>query len=314
MKFFFKKSGIGLLCVLWMLIGIPAAALAENAFEIDVDRLDLEQVSDPAYQQAMLTAKTQYIRVSCQVEGEQDVTLCVKRQESGETVYQKSYGPVSGRFQSDEIYLKYTGSETVPYAVILTVGEKHFEFPFFRQLITLTNNTACTYGVRIRDVQPGLTNKWQMATALDLSAVRGLPGGRLEIPVCASDMYVIGTATVRVRDDSLRVTVSFLEGLDITLERQAMYLWTDPGAVSRLWDKSLDKLPRYATGTDVSISGDLGGQERVILYLPMTVTYDPNGLERFSYDLENDGALKEQLALWRQLIKDHAQPEPDTVG
>lgn len=306
-----------LAAVLMMCIMFGAAtglALTDTAFEIDVDKLDMEKVLEGEYQEACLTAKTQYIRIAYSVAEEQAVTVSVRLKETGETVYQKNYGIKSGRFTSDDIYLKYTASQTVPYTIALTVGEEEISFPFYRQLMVLKRNKACTYGVRMQDVQPDLTKKLQMGTALDLEVIRNGPGSRLQIPLCASNKYIIGTVTVRVLDDNLRVSMAFVNGLDITIHRQTMHLFTYPGELTTLEERHLKNQPKYQVGTDISILKDLKGADKVILYLPMEVTYDPNGLAQFGYDLAEDENLQNQLIIWQELLGKDNPLVMETVG
>lgn len=298
-----------------MAFGMAAGlALTETAFEINADQLDMDRVLEGDYIEENLAAKAQYISISYLVEGEQQVTISVSLQETGEAVYQKNYGSISGNFTSDDIYLKYTDSQTVPYTITLKVGAEETTFPFLRQLMMLQRNNACTYGVRMQDVQPNLTKRLQMGTALDLEAIRSLPGSRVEIPLCASSKYVIGTVTVRVRDDNLRISMAFVDGLDITMHRQAMYLFTHPGRLTSLGERDLDHLHQYQVGTDVSILKDLKGADKVILYLPMEVTYDPNGLAQFTYDLAGEENLQNQLIIWQELLEKETVQDVETVG
>jgi hypothetical protein len=49
----------------------------------------------------------------------------------------------------------------------------------------------------------------------------------------------------------------------------------------------------------------------VVLYLPVKLTYDPNGLEHFSYDPENDPELIRELEIWNEMKELEKQ---DSVG
>ena len=281
-------------CVLALcLLLLMGYAAAEEVFVIPADRLDQSRLGDAAYIEQELTAATQYIRVTCDVGDEtQGITLTVTRKTDGKTVHQKNYGNRSGAFRSDEVYLKYAGSGTVGYDITLTAGDRQWRFPFYRELMTLSHNTACSYGVRIRDAAPGVTKGWPMATVVDLK------GGSLSVPLCASDQYVIGTVEIRISGDQLTVSAKPREDIGLTVHSQRVYAIIDPGTLTGLDDGALGNQVAFKPGKSISISKDLGGSRYVALYLAMEVSYDPNGLKTFSYD---PGSVSDQLFMWRQL-------------
>ena len=236
--------------------------------------------------------------------------LNVARADTSSVVVDKDYGMVHGNFRSDDIYLKYSGSGTVPYTITLTVGEETISFPFYRRLMLLKNNTACTFGVRIKTLDSSLTDAWTMATPLDLTEIAALPGGTKRIDLCASNMYVIGTVSVRVREGALRVSMQLTEGTGYEISDQHLYLITSPSQWDSV-DPKQTSLAEYETGVDIPLADNLPDARYVVLYLPVKLTYDPNGLERFSYDPEKNPELVRELEIWNEMKELEKQ---DSVG
>ena len=292
-------AGFVLLLAVFMVI---PAALAQGAFVIPVDTLDMNKLTDSEYVDENLSAATQYIRVTYDLSSTSQVRLQVVQRGTDNVIMDKNYGQVSGTFNSGEIYLKFSGSATIPYTITLTVGDQTFTFPFYRKLMALKNNTACTFGVRIKQLDKGLTDAWTMATPIDLAEIAALPGGTKQINVCASNMYVIGTVTVRVKNGLLRVSLqlaqdSATESSKFEILEQRMFLITSPLD----WD-SVD--PKRLTGNEFEIGSSISLEERLpgvqyaVLYLPIKLSYDPNGLERFDYKPKEDPELIRQLEIW----------------
>ena len=102
------------------------------------------------------------------------------------------------------IYLPYGGGSTVPYLVTLYVGDTVYAMPFMQLQPRLQFNSACTYGVRLRDL--GLSGDWLMGTMLNLTELRNV--GMKEIPLCASNAFYIGSATVMMQGDYLSVQLT----------------------------------------------------------------------------------------------------------
>ena len=291
----------GLILLLAALAVFPAA-LAQDAFLIQVDQLDMGRLNDSEYVNEELSAPTQYIRVNCALNGTKQVRLQVIQADSGSIVMDKNYGQVSGTFQSGEIYLKYTGSSTVAYTITLTAGDTTYTFPFYRKLVMLKNNTACTFGVRIKNLDRGLTDAWTMATPLDLEEIAALPGGVKRIDLCASNMYIIGTVSVRVRDGALRVSMQLNEDENagessFEISEQHLFLITSPADWNSIDPRRLAE-QEFEIGVDISLEDSLPNVKYAVLYMPIKLSYDPNGLNRFSYNLQEDPELIRELEIW----------------
>lgn len=284
-------------CLMVVLSCLALPGLAVDTFVIPVNELDMNRLSDDSYIADHLSAGTQYIRLTYALSEQAHVVVSVVREDTGAAVHEKDYGQVSGTFRSDDIYLKYTGSETTKYNITVAIGDAKYKFPFQRQLMLLKNNTACTYGVRIKNLDKRLTDGWTMVTLLDLDEVAALPGSTKRIDLCASNMYVIGTVSVRVRDDALRVSMQLDEDNKFEISHQSLYLITNLSDWTSVNPKQMSQ-PQYEIGVDISLSQELPGVRYLVMYLPMTLTYDPNGLDRFSYDLKNNPDLQHQLEIW----------------
>ncbi len=293
-------KGLACFALLLAMLAVIPAALAQDAFVIQVDKLDMNRLNDSEYVKEYLSAATQYLRVSCVLDGAKQVRLQVVRADSGTVVMDKNYGQVSGTFRSGDIYLKFSGSSTVPYTITLTAGDTTYSFPFYRRLVSLKNNTACTFGVRIKNLDKRLTEAWTMATPLDLEEIAALPGGVKRIDLCASNMYIIGTVAVRVRDGALRVSMQLEEENDFEISEQHLFLITSPSDWNSIDPKRLVE-QEYEIGVDILLEENLKDTRYVIIYLPVKLSYDPNGLHRFSYDLKEDPELIRQLEIFEAM-------------
>lgn len=292
---------LSLFVLLAAVLVIPGA-LAEDAFVIQADKLDMSQLSDSTYVKENLSAATQYIRINYALSGTSKVWLKVTQTATGSVILDKYYGQMSGTFRSGDIYLKYSGSSTVQYTISLTVGQDTYTFPFYRRLMVLKNNTACSFGVRIKQLNKRLTDAWTMATPLDLNEIAALPGGIKRIDLCASNMYVIGTVTVRIRDGKLRISLQLLEDEDAEessyqIIEQQLFLITSPSEWNTLDPQRLEE-NEYEIGVDIDLMESLSDVQYVVMYLPVKLTYDPNGLSRFEYNQKEDPELIHELEIW----------------
>jgi len=157
------------------------------------------------------------------------------------------------------------------------------------------NNTVSSFGPHFRDVTPELTDLWYMFTPIDLT-IQGMQTFEL----VASNMYVIGTVSVRVREDVLRVSMQLEDGSAFDIKEQHLFLIAAPSEW-RTADPLRMQQPSYGIGVDISLSENLPGARYVVLYLPMKLTYDPNGLERFFHHPQEDAELLRQAEIWEAM-------------
>ena len=293
----------GFLCLLICALLLPMAALAEDCFVIDVDSLDMNSLNSNDYVADHLSAQTQGIRVRKYISSSNElaaqVRLTVTQAETSTIVFDKNYGYISGTFDSGDIYLPYVDNNVIPYLITLNIEDWTYAMPFMHLQPRLSGNRACTYGVRLKDFNPSITNSWVMGTMLDLDALRG--EGTLTVPLCASNLYLIGQATVAISGDWLTVFADFDASANVEVQSSAVYLFGDVGSITTDEASSIPQ-PAHALGEAIDVSG----LSTALLYLPITLSYDSSNLADFSYDL-NSADLSQQLALWNQNLESVSQ-------
>ena len=153
-----KAVVLALLSCLLACCAVPGAQ-AEDFFTLNVDMLDMDSLNQNDYVAANLSAACQGIRVlktiSTSSELAEPVRLSLTRMDTQTLLFDKDYGYQSRNFDSDVIYLPYGGGSTVPYLVTLYVGDTVYAMPFMQLQPRLQFNSACTYGVRLRDLGLG---------------------------------------------------------------------------------------------------------------------------------------------------------------
>ena len=283
MKRIWKRLCALILCVLLLL----PAAVAEDCFTIDVDTLDLDRLNSDDYVAVALSASTQGVRVRKYISESSEVAATVRltltQMDTQTLLFDKNYGYQSGTFDSDVIYLPYVSDRTIPYLVTLYVGDYVYAMPFMHQQRRMESNGACTVGVRLRDLDPAQSGDWLMGTMVDLDDLRR--EGSRTVDVCASNSYLIGTATIRMAGAELQVDLDFADSADVELEDADLYVVTD--------GRYLADAPR----SSVSGGVDVSGADSALVYLPMQVSYDPAGLPAFRYDQQEAGS---QQNLWNE--------------
>lgn len=255
------KRLISILLLGALLLGSAAA----DCLLIDADTLESG---------ASLSSRMQGIRIRQSVEPSATVRLTIA-QPGGEAIFDKTYGEQSGLFDSGDIYLPYTGQTANGYTVTLQTGDASLIFTYTGLQARLENNSACTLG-------PRLGSDWPMATVLDLTQPSAT------VPIIASNLYQIGQATFTVSGGTLTVSTSFAASANAVVQSQSVYVLGDPTAVS----SSVKQQPAHAVGEAIDVSG----LQTALVYVSITLSYDPFGLSDFSYS-KNDSAVQNQLAL-----------------
>ncbi len=286
----------------------PVAAIAETCFVIDVDTLDMQSLSDNAYVHNHLSGQTQGVRVRKYISDSNElaarVRLTIMQAETSSIVYDKNYGFVGGTFDSGDIYLPYVDNNTIPYLITLTIEDWTFSIPFMQLRPMLSQNTACTYGLRLRDANPMLTDGWVMGTMLDIEKLRQTGGTML--PVCASNQYIVGYATVWVGNEQLTVSLTFLPEANATLDRCAVYLIDEVSALTTL---DANGMTQRTYGLDQSIP--ITGIRSALLYVPMILSYDPSTLQEYTYN-PNNSDVSAQWQLWQDNVDNASAVEEPT--
>lgn len=284
------KKCLLLLLVMLLLPVFSAGAAESGCFLLDVDALDLTRLNRDDYVQQYLAAQAQGLQVVKQIPGSepQPVRLSLVQMDTQQLVFDKDYGWQTGVFDSGSLYLPYLGNYTVPYLVTLYVGDMVYGIPFMQLQSRLEYNGACTYGAYLYDYSPALRRDWHMGTMLDLDALR--TQGMLAVDVCASNRYLIGQANIIMQGDMICVVLNLNASANVEVHEQAVYVAADCTALQAAgWGSA------YAPGEWIPV----GDASSAMLYLPMTISYNPDGLSTYGYDLSY-GYLQQQLELWRQ--------------
>lgn len=287
-----KKHLFFLCMLLCLLLCQPAAQAGDGCFLMDVDALDMTRLYQNDYVQQYLAAPAQGLRIIKQIPGEeaQPVRLSLVEMNSQTLVFDKDYGHQSNLFDSSSVYLPYLGGGTTPYLVTLYVGDMVYAMPFIQLQARLYNNGACTYGAHLYDYASHLGQDWLMGTMLDLNALRAQ--GYMAVDVCASNSYLIGQADIYYHDGSISVTLKLNPAANAELHSLSIYVNTQCAALTSAASGSA-----YGQGDWIPV----GDASSALLYMPMTISYDPALLSTFGYDLSH-GYLQQQLWLWQQNI------------
>jgi ubiquitin-large subunit ribosomal protein L40e len=132
------------------------------------------------------------------------------------------------------------------------------------------NNTACSEGLRFRDLNPARTDKWYMFTPLDLSV-----DGEKSYRLIASNIRVIGTVTVKVSQGYVTVNYSAPLG-QAAIVSEFITLFPDYTSAS-LADPDAAPGQGFVFGTPISIADQLKGDTSQLLFIRNVVTYHPDG-------------------------------------
>lgn len=268
-----------LLILLTLLLGLCLTARAD----------DVMQVSLPV--SGTVTSDCSYLRLTCQLSGEQAVTITVA-DASGQLHYQRSYGIRSGSFRSEDLYLRLSDAQTI-YQVTLQAGDTVYSFPVKRVMPRLKNNEACSVGYPLPYLAGG--SSWKSVTLLD---VRSLEGDSLTVPLHASGAYTLGTVTFRVSGGKLKVTACLDGGIDGSIDKSTVYVATDALTAQKLGTRSFN-----GRRGKLNESIPLDDTPYAAVLVVLTVSFDPAGVPG-SPRTEING----QDALW-QLMQTHTANE-----
>jgi hypothetical protein len=153
------------------------------------------------------------------------------------------------------------------------------------------HQTACSLGIRFRDIAPQLTREWDMFTPLDLSRE-----GEQTLPLLAANVNEVGAVTIAVKNGTVTVTYKIkwpAEELDM-----AFALLPDLASVTEV---NIASMPRFAFGQPVRIQNDLGGDTRVLLYVLGHVDYDYLDPQNLQYCTDNT-VYPQMVSDWKALM------------
>ena len=304
----FRRACALIACMVLCFAGLPAEA--SDTFLINVDVLDMDSLRDNDYVVRYLSAQASGIRIQKYISDSDElaarIRVTVVQMDTNTLVFDKNYGYQGKTFDSDDIYLPYVDNRTVPYLVTLYVEDWVYAMPFMHLPPRLYQNGACLYGVRMQDYNPSLTSNWLMGTMLDLNELRMY--GQTTIPVCASNAFIVGEATVSLVGEQLSVFMRFKEEANVELHYCPVYLVPQVASLTTADPLSMVQ-PSYAHGQPI----DVTGVETALLYVPMSISYNASTLEEFGYDLWNDANLQYQLGLWQANLMQSTMPEMDIL-
>lgn len=290
-----NRVGAVLLAMLLFMLPLAAGAESELCFVIDLDTLDMAQVRQADYIAEYLTAPCQGVRVLKWLEGDeaQRARLVVMDQTSGQLLLDKTYDAVEGRFDSGELYLP-ADAAAATYEITLLLGAQVYAVPYMRAPARLKDNTACTYGLRFSDGNGSLTDSWMMGTLLQLSDFG--EGGTMTLPLCASNAYVLGSASVTVSGGQMCVSLSIEPTAQAEVKQAYVYVLDSVRHLTSITPKGIGIAPHA-----LDEWFDVSGMDGVMLYVPVLLDYSPAGLPGFLYSLRHDDYLQRQLSLWDAL-------------
>lgn len=300
------RKWTAILCLLVLWCAATPIARGEDFFTLDVDILDMDALNSNDYVAQNLSASTQGIRVKKYISDSSElaetVRLTLTQMDTQTLVFDKDYGYQGKVFDSGVIYLPYVDNRTIPYLVTLYVGDRVYAMPFMQLQPRLAYNGACTYGIRLRDLENGLSSDWLMGTMLDLEALAATGYDRLDL--CASNAYIIGSVNLSMNGGALMVEMELIPSANVEINSLSLYVLTDCAGITG--DPAYMGYPSQPLGTWIDVSG----ASSALLYMPMQVSYDPVGLSAFGYDI-SDGYMQNQLSLWYQNRSGADEPLPD---
>lgn len=260
-----------------ILIMLALACLIFPAYAEDTQLVDASQA-------ASISTAANYLRVTCPIDGEQQVTVTVT-DAWGNLQYQRDYGLCSGTFRSEDIYLKLSGAESV-YQVTVQAGNTTHYLTVNRVMPRLTDNVACAGGYPLSKLNG--SKAWQSATILD---VRALEGASLTVPMIASDAYTLGSVTFTVSGGQLTVTADLSDGIDGSIDSATVYVATNALQTQELGNRRFIGLE-----ADLNERIDLSGTPYAAVLVELRVSFNPSGVPGKTNPL-----LDGQDQLWQEM-------------
>ncbi len=131
------------------------------------------------------------------------------------------------------------------------------------------DNTACVFGLPLRDMKNPITDKWYTVAPIDLTIQ-----GKQEFMYIASNLYIIGRVTVTVNGDDVVVEYrNFYKDAGGNTETLSEYmnLFHSINDVKEVEPEKIGS--GFQFGQHISIKNDLQGDTNVLLYVLNHVTY-----------------------------------------
>ena len=126
--------------------------------------------------------------------------------------------------------------------------------------VSYMNNNLRSVGEKLADLKPGITEKWYTITPVDLSK-----DGEQHFEMLTGGYYTIGTVTVTVNGDAVKVEYRFNKKVTESAEHQFYTFFADADSITGAEADEIEN--RFQYGQEYSIQKDLGGDTDVLLYM-----------------------------------------------
>ncbi|MGI6653483.1 MAG: hypothetical protein ACOX55_05180 [Christensenellales bacterium] len=160
------------------------------------------------------------------------------------------------------------------------------------------HNTVCAAGLSLREENPQLTRKWYHVVPIDLTK-----DGETELPLVASNLFVIGKAIVSVHEGKVAVTYAYEKGR-MREEGQLLNWFTSMDEITTDYLNAPEG--KFEFGKEVDIATELNDAEVGYLFICNTISYSEayrhNGDQLPSYNHGSAENTQAREAL-RELIK-----------
>lgn len=264
-----------------------APALGEDVCSLTEADFAVGEVESAAWREAHLTTSAPYVNFSCELAQAVQVTLTIRQESTGETVYARDYGTVSGTFRSEDVFLRQDGGTTT-YRITLQCGETTYSFPLDLTAPRLEGNAACSAGYPLsalngRDV-------WQTVTLLDVAA---LEGGSATYDLYASNRYVLGSVRFSVAGGAVSASVSLDPQAEAQVDSARVYVASTALEAATL-GRSDCAAPSGGLDSPIPCATGLAA-----VYVQLTVSFQGEGLP--------EGLQKEwsgQAELWQRMCQE----------
>lgn len=135
------------------------------------------------------------------------------------------------------------------------------------------NNTVCVLGPSFRDMEDPVTDKWYTFLPIDLTA-----RGTVTYPLVGGNVYVIGDVSVTVDGDKVTANYRYYQPKirgDETIDH-AQHIDFIPEYASATKERVEGDETAFVFGQTYSIADDLGGAEKVLLFVRNTASFRSN--------------------------------------
>ena len=145
----------------------------------------------------------------------------------------------------------------------------------------MRNQSACSLGVRFRDLENKLTNKWYMFTPVKLTE------GEQTLDLIAANCYKVGTVTLTVAEGKAKVSLNLKR--DVKLIDATVAVVPSFAEITSVEPASFET---YAPDTEIAVEGD-----QAVLFVLAHVDYDTEAgnVEWFSNNSKDYQKLVEEL-------------------